>query len=129
MIHPFVKPLARRPGPSRMALFLALLSVVAIFQLAARASAAEEEQIIEISIKDHRFEPAEVKLPANRPVKISLKNLDPSVEEFESSELGFEKIVAGNSDVVVRLKPLQPGTYLFFGEYHIETALGHFVVE
>ena len=50
-------------------------------------------------------------------------------EEFESYELGFEKIIAGNSSAIIRLKPLKPGTYMFFGEFHQDSALGHIVVE
>jgi plastocyanin len=84
---------------------------------------------IEISIKDHKFEPSALKLPVGKRVKISVKNLDPSAEEFESKDLGFEKVIAGNSDAIIRLKPLEAGTYIFYGEYHMDTALGHIVAE
>ena len=62
-------------------------------------------------------------------VKISVKNLDPTPEEFESNDIGFEKIIAGNSEATIRVKPLEPGTYIYFGEFHMDTALGHIVVE
>lgn len=94
----------------------------------ATASASDEMEI-EISIKDHKFEPAALKLPTGKRVKISVKNLDPSAEEFESKDLGFEKVIAGNSDATIRLKPLEAGTYVFYGEYHMDTALGHIVAE
>lgn len=94
-----------------------------------QAAFAADEEVIEISIKDHKFLPEEIKLPAATPVKITVKNLDPSAEEFESAELGFEKIIAGNSNAIIRLKPLEPGTYIFFGEYHMDSALGHIIVE
>jgi hypothetical protein len=90
---------------------------------------ASEEFEIEISIKDHKFEPSAIKLPIGKPIKISVKNLDPTPEEFESNDLGFEKIIAGNSGATIRVKPLQPGTYIFFGEFHMDTALGHIVAE
>lgn len=94
----------------------------------ATASASDEMEI-EISIKDHKFEPAAIKLPTGKRVKISVKNLDPTPEEFESSDIGFEKVIAGNSEATIRVKPLQPGTYIYFGEFHMDTALGHIVVE
>jgi plastocyanin len=90
---------------------------------------ASEELAIEISIKDHKFEPSAIKLPAGKRVKISVKNLDPTPEEFESNDIGFEKIIAGNSEATIRVKPLEPGTYIYFGEFHMDTALGHIVVE
>lgn len=92
-------------------------------------ASASEELAIEISIKNHKFEPDAIKLPAGKRVKISVKNLDPTPEEFESNDIGFEKIIAGNSEATIRVKPLEPGTYIFFGEFHMDTALGHILVE
>lgn len=106
----------------------AAIGLAGAFQLATPAKASEELEI-EISIKDHKFEPSAIKLPIGKRVKISVKNLDSTPEEFESNDLGFEKIIAGNSDATIRLKPLQPGTYIFFGEFHMDTALGHIVAE
>jgi plastocyanin len=90
---------------------------------------ASEELVVEISIKDHKFQPDSLKLPAGQRAKIIVKNLDPTPEEFESNDIGFEKIIAGNSEATIRVKPLEPGTYIFFGEFHMDTALGHIVVE
>ena len=90
---------------------------------------AEDTHEVEISIKDHKFDPPSLKLPVGKPIKISVKNLDATPEEFESHDLGFEKIIAGNSSAVIRVKPLKPGTYIFFGEFHQDTALGHVVAE
>ena len=94
----------------------------------APANAAEELEI-EIKIKDHKFDPAAVKLPAGQRAKIIVKNLDPTPEEFESNDIGFEKIIAGNSEATIRIKPLEAGTYIFFGEFHMDSALGHILVE
>lgn len=90
---------------------------------------ATEELEIEIKIKDHKFDPAAVKLPAGQRAKIIVKNLDPTPEEFESNDIGFEKIIAGNSEATIRIKPLEAGTYIFFGEFHMDSALGHILVE
>ncbi len=107
------------------------VSVVALgaFAIGSAGARAEDTHEVEISIKNHKFEPASLKLPTGKPIKILVKNLDASPEEFESHDLGFEKVIAGNSSATVRVKPLKPGTYIFFGEYHQDTALGHVVAE
>ncbi len=109
---------------------LAAAALVALsgYHLIPTAEAADEYEI-QVSIKDHKFEPAELKLPTGKTIKISVKNLDASAEEFESKDLGFEKVIAGNSDAIIRLKPLDAGTYIFYGEYHEDTAQGHIIAE
>ena len=89
----------------------------------------QDPEVIEISIKDHKFAPDAIKLPAGQAAKLIVKNLDATPEEFESNDIGFEKIIAGNSEATFRVKPLEPGTYIFFGEFHMDTALGHILVE
>jgi hypothetical protein len=113
-----------------LSLILLAAALVVLGGVSARTvQASDEEHEVEISIKDHKFEPDALKLPIGKPIKISIKNLDASPEEFESRDLGFEKVIAGNSAAIIRLKPLKPGTYMFIGEYHEDTALGHIVAE
>jgi plastocyanin len=109
-------------------LFVSVLALGGLFVSAANVR-AEDTHEVEISIKDHKFDPPSLKLPVGKPIKISVKNLDATPEEFESHDLGFEKVIAGNSSAVIRVKPLKPGTYMFFGEFHQDTALGHVVAE
>lgn len=85
--------------------------------------------VVEIEIKDHLFYPQEVVIPANTKVKLLIKNLDPTPEEFESYELNREKVIAGNSKTVIFIGPLPPGEYPFFGEFYPKTAQGKVVVE
>jgi plastocyanin len=94
-----------------------------------RAVAAEEEAEVTISLKDHKFDPAEIKVPASKAIKLTVKNLDATPEEFESHPLGVEKVIAGNGTATIRLKPLAKGSYKFVGEYHEETAKGTIVAE
>jgi plastocyanin len=111
--------------------FALLFSIFAfgVLMLSAATARAEEAHAVEISIKDHKFEPSTLKLPVGKPIKILVKNLDATPEEFESHDLGFEKVIAGKSSATIRVKPLKPGTYKFFGEFHEDTALGHIVAE
>ena len=88
------------------------------------AAAAGKAGPITLVIQDHRFVPAEVVVPANTSVELEVTNRDPLAEEFDSSALKVEKVIAGGDTGTVRLRPLAPGRYPFIGEYHSETAQG-----
>jgi len=62
-------------------------------------------------------------------VTITVINQDATAEEFESSILKVEKVIAGKSQGVVRIGPLAPGRYPFVGEYHESTAKGVVIAE
>ncbi len=79
--------------------------------------------------KDHRFTPAEIHVPANQPVLLSLTNEDDTAEEFDSVALKVEKVVPGRDKGNVRIHPLAPGRYPFIGEYHADTARGVVIAE
>lgn len=99
-----------------------------IFSFQPLTALAETEEYI-IIIKDHRFIPAQVTIPANTKVKLIIKNQDPTPEEFESWDFNREKIVAGNSEIKVFVGPLAAGEYKFFGEFNMSTAQGVLIVE
>jgi plastocyanin len=82
-----------------------------------------------ITIRNHHFEPAELKVPANKRIVLKVVNEDPTPEEFESKEFKAEKVIAGKSQGIVRIAPLKPGRYKFYGEYHEDTAKGVLVAE
>jgi hypothetical protein len=69
-----------------------------------------------IVIRDHRFEPVQVQVPAGKKFRIVIDNQDSSPEEFESYALNREKHIGPNSRVTIFLGPLDPGRYLFEGE-------------
>ena len=82
-----------------------------------------------ISIKDHLFNPATLEVPAGKKLKLIVKNLDATPEEFESHELKREKVIAGKSQAIITIGPLKPGTYKFVGEYHETTAQGRIIAK
>lgn len=82
-----------------------------------------------IAIKDHKFEPAEITIPADTKVKLLVRNLDATPEEFESYEMHREKIIRGNSQAVIFIGPLKAGSYPFFGEFNPKTAQGRITVK
>jgi plastocyanin len=93
------------------------------------ATHAVANETVTITIKDHKFEPAEVKLPAGKKVKLLIENKDSTPEEFESHELNREKIIAGNGKATIYVGPLTAGRYPFFGEFNQATAQGVIVVD
>jgi plastocyanin len=104
------------------------------FALAAAAAlttggAAFAQDALSVTIKDHKFEPAELKVPANKRVTLTVINDDPTPEEFESKVLKVEKVIPGKSKATVQFGPLKPGKYKFEGEFNSKTAQGIVVVE
>ena len=82
-----------------------------------------------IVIKDHRFTPAEITVPAGKKVKLIIDNQDATPEEFESHDLNREKVIAGKSKGTVFIGPLKAGKYPFVGEFNEATAKGTIVAE
>jgi len=81
-------------------------------------ASAQEAATVSVSIKNHRFQPAEVQAPANVPIILRVKNLDATPMEFESVTLRVEKVVVGNGEGIIRLRPLAPGRYNFFDDFN-----------
>lgn len=82
---------------------------------------AQNAASVTVSVKNHRFQPAEVHAPANVPVTLRIKNLDSTPMEFESVSLRVEKVVTGKGEGIIRLRPLAPGSYKFFDDFNQET--------
>jgi hypothetical protein len=90
---------------------------------------ADDGVPIALTLKDHKFTPAVIHVKANVPTLIAVTNDDPTAEEFDSASLKVEKVIAGNAQGTVRLRPLDPGRYPFMGEYHSDTAQGVVIVQ
>ena len=99
-------------------LVLALLLFAVAWLGAPVPTRAQEAANVSVSIKNHRFQPAEVSAPANVPIILHVKNLDPTPMEFESVSLRVEKVVTGNGEGIIRLRPLAPGRYNFFDDFN-----------
>ena len=105
---------------------LVLAGLAAVLTLAPATGRADD---LTLTLKDHKFSPAEIKVPANKRVKLTVVNDDATPEEFESHELRVEKVIPGKSKGIVRIGPLKPGRYPFIGEYHESTAKGVVIAE
>ena len=104
-----------------------LAAAFSILGFSVCAAAAAESY--SLTIKDHKFDPAELKIPADKAATLVVKNLDATPEEFESKPLRIEKVVPPNSEASFQIRPLKPGRYKFVGEFHEDSAKGEIVVE
>ena len=104
----------------------ALAILVAALGMPSAQAAAQE---INLVIRNHKFEPQELRVPAGKRVSIYVANEDPTPEEFESATLKVEKVIPGKSKSLVRIGPLAPGRYEFIGEFNADTAKGVVIAE
>lgn len=109
----------RTVRPMRTFVAFTLLLGAALF--ASGHANAQQSASVTISVKDHRFQPAQVSAPANRPLNIKITNLDAVPMEFEGVSLRVEKVIAPGTEGVVNVRPLAPGRYEFFDDFHPET--------
>jgi len=107
-------------------LFAACIGAV---MFATLAYAAEEPVLLKLSIQDHLFSPTELHAPSGKPLAISITNYDDSTEEFESYDFDREQRIKAKETSIVKLGPLKPGRYPFFGDFHRKTAQGVLVVD
>jgi plastocyanin len=105
-----------------------LLVAAALIVGAALSAQAQDAVALTISIKDHKFDPPELRAPAGKAITLTVKNLDPIAAEFESKELHVEKVIAAKGQGLIRIRPQKPGRYNFVDDFHQDTQ-GTLVVE
>jgi hypothetical protein len=109
-----------------MRMRVVLVAVVA----ALFAEMAQADDMPHLTIRDHKFQPERLEVPAGVKFRLSVKNDDPTAEEFESFELNREKVVPPGKEIPVFLGPLESGKqYPFFGDFHRDTAKGVLVAK
>jgi plastocyanin len=104
-------------------------TIVLLSLLATTVFAAGDE--FTLTIKDHAFEPKEIRIPAGKKIKLLVVNKDATPAEFESKPLSREKVIPGKSTGTVNLGLLKAGRYAFVEEYHENEAAaqGTIIVE
>ena len=115
----------KSPGLHRRTVGALLLGLTALLALPADAQPVE----LTITVQGNKFSPAELNAPANTPITLRVKNLDPTPIEFESRTLRVEKVMTGNSEITINVRAQKPGRYEFFDEYHENTTRGVLVVK
>lgn len=104
----------------------ALLSLVLL--ASAGAASAADTSTASLTLRNHKFEPSELDLPAGQKIELHVRNADPTPAEFESARLHREKVVQAGGEIVVPLGPLTPGRYEFYDDFHRATTRGTVVV-
>jgi hypothetical protein len=89
--------------------------VLALGVAALGAARAEDLATYSITLKNHRFTPAEIHVPSGKPFFIVVTNQDDSADEFEMSNPAIEKVVPPGGQGKVRMRPLGAGRFVFFG--------------
>ena len=117
------------PATRRRVTLLVALGILLGLSAAAPCASAQEATTVKLTIKDHKFQPAEPHAPAGKPITLQVTNLDTTPAEFESKTLRVEKVVAGNSTITIQVRALAAGRYRFFDDYHEDTTEGFLVVQ
>ena len=88
-----------------------------------------EREAFHVTLKNHRFSPTEIQVPANSLVFLVIENKDASAEEFESKDLHREKIIAAGKTAKIKIGPLKAGSYQFMGAFNPDSAQGVVIVK
>lgn len=107
----------------------ALAPFAALFLVASAVVARADETALTLTLKDHRFTPAELTIPANTRVRLVVKNIDATPAEFESDQFSAEKVLPAGREVSFFIGPLKPGTYEFHDEYHEKESKSRLIVK
>lgn len=108
-------------------LIAAALLTLTLAAVGTPANAADP--VFSLTIKDHRFTPSELTIPANTRVQFRVKNLDSTPAEFESNDFKAEKIVPAGVEVTVPIPPLKPGVYEFHDEFNEALSKSRLIVK
>jgi plastocyanin len=90
---------------------------------------ADDPVTYDLMLREHVFEPSELKVPAGKPFKIKFRNTNSAPAELESKSLKVEKVVAGSAEATVNVRALEPGRYEFVDEFHEDEAKGVVIAE
>lgn len=93
------------------------------------AAPANSSERFELTLKDHKFEPARIQVPAGKVFTLLVRNTDASPEHFDSRDLRIEKVIGGKSEGLISIRPLQPGEYHFTGLHNKKSARGVIVAK
>src|SRR5580693_7706154 len=107
----------------------AALSLAFVIGVGAPLAVADDAARVSVTLKDHKFSPAEPTAPAGKPIIIDVSNLDSTPSEFESKTLRVEKVVPAGGKISIQVRPLSAGRYRFFDDYHEDTTEGFLVVK
>jgi hypothetical protein len=92
-------------------------------------SNADDLASYEITLQDHHFTPAEIHVPTGKPFIVVITNANDGPDEFEMLFPAVERPLQPGQQGKVRIRPLVPGRFPFFGESDPDNERGAFVSE
>jgi hypothetical protein len=109
------------PSVSKIALILTAFAASSAF--------AADLPTFNLTAKDGKLIPELIEVPAGQKIQLIVKNEGPGAEEFESTDLNREKVVPPGKTITLFLGPLKEGSYVYFGDFHPDTARGKIVAK
>jgi uncharacterized protein (DUF58 family) len=107
----------------------ATLALVPLLLLAVSRPARSDDASFSLTLKGHRFTPAELTVPANARFRLVITNQDPTPAEFESDDFKAEKVLPPGREVAFTVGPLKPGSYEFHDEYNEAASKSRLIVK
>ena len=104
-------------------------ALIAALILPVSGSLFAADATLALTLKNHKFTPAEPTIPANTKVTVTVKNLDATPAEFESDDFKAEKVVPAGKQITLVIGPLKAGKYEFHDEYHEAVSKTHLIVK
>ncbi len=90
---------------------------------------ADDMPTFRLTAREGRFEPAELVVPQGVKFRLEITNAGRDPVEFESLELRKEKVLAPGVTSTLVFRPMAPGRYRFFDDFHQTTGQGAIVAK
>jgi hypothetical protein len=97
--------------------------------MSADLAKAEDLTTYTIMLQNHHFTPAEIHVPTGKPFFVVVTNANDGPDEFEMLLPALERPLQPGQQGKVRVRPLSPGRFPFFGESDPDNETGVFVSE
>ncbi len=105
-----------------MSFFVRVMPIALLAAFSATAACADEDPVFVIEFAGGAIRPAVLEVPAGARFKLELRNTGADPVEFESIELGKEKVLGPGVTSFIVIRRLDPGEYRFFDDFHPGTA-------
>lgn len=100
-----------------------------LLTLAGTALAADDMLTFKLACNNGVFTPKTLQVPAGTKFKIEITNTGTEAIEFESKPLRKEKALNPGGSSFVVIFPLEPGTYGFFDDFHMQQGQGAIIAK
>lgn len=109
--------------------FLSTLVFFLIYTFFSTTLYATNLLTFKLEIKDGKFFPNDIIVPAKKKIKITIYNIGKTAAEFESTELRKEKVLAPGAKSFIVIAPLRAGKYKFFDDFHLNMPIGFIIAQ